>query len=145
MKAWVWAGISALALGACGGGPTTQSAVPETALRAFVDAMIYGDHEVVWAALEPDFREDLQVQWEQEVARYGRDVVGHHPAALLLPVWLPRETQLRVTERVDRSGDHVALRLETVFGREHRVDMRRGAEGWVFTLTWASGAEGSDG
>lgn len=110
--------------------PNTQSA-PESALRAFHDAVRSGDSARVEAFLTDGARHALGLR----AARWA-ELTGDErpPSSFLLASWAPGEAYIESVERLSTSDDETHLRVRTYLGEEVEVVMLRAPEGWRVRL-----------
>lgn len=118
---FVVAWLAALTLAACS---RSAPAAPESAFRAFRDALRYGDGATVWAMLTPDAQAQLT------------DLAGdrEEPWRSLRVAWAPTEADIDTLERVSIDEQGAVLRVTTYHGDSHDVALVRHDGSWLVAL-----------
>lgn len=114
-------------LGGCSRGDGHTVAAPETAYRAFLDAVRSRDGDAVHAFLEDRVRDDLAARAERWRAATGKEL---SPPEFLMMAWGPGEADVERIEREATEGGTTTLRVETALGESYRVSLRREAGEW---------------
>lgn len=122
---------------ACTTAPANEVAAPESAFRAFREALQRADRQAAWTFLGPRTQAALQARFE-EANRAGFALQS--PADLLVVSFVPRAVDLQRIERAEQGADHVVLRVTSAHGIEADVQLWRVAGGWVLELVDAEGA-----
>lgn len=130
-RGWAMAGgMVALAAGTvgCERRAANDRAAPESAWRAFRDALGSRDRDAVWAFLGDETRAALEAQ----AATFGEG--GPAAKELIRVSWVPAETDVASIRRENEDDAGVDLVLTSVHGVESRVRMLRGEAGWRVEL-----------
>lgn len=129
--AFVFATLAAIALMFAGCGRSTPAS-PESAFRAFRDALRYGANEAAWAMLTPRAQSTL--------AADDTDA----PWRSLRVAWVPAEADIESLERVSIDEAGAVLRVTTYHGDSHEVALVRGEEAWLIDLDLTRVADADD-
>lgn len=133
-RGWLRAACGWVALAgasACAAPPANEVVAPESAFRAFREALQRADRESAWTFLGPRTQAALQARFE-EANRAG--LTMQSPADLLVVSYVPRAVDLQRIERAEQGDDHVVLRLTSAHGIEADVQLFRVERGWVLEL-----------
>ncbi len=113
--------LAVLALAGCS---RSAPASPESAFRAFRDALRYGDGAMVWAMLTPASQAQLS-----DLAGEGDE-----PWRALRVAWAPTEADIDTLERVSIDEQGAVLRVTTYHGDSHEVALVRHDGSWLVAL-----------
>lgn len=118
---FVGAWLAVLTLAACS---RSAPAAPESAFRAFRDALRYGDGATVWAMLTPASQSRLSA--------IAAD--ADEPWRSLRVAWAPTEADIDTLERVSIDEQGAVLRVTTYHGDSHDVALVRHEGSWLVEL-----------
>ena len=124
--------IVALAFTACAPSEPWKVNNPELALRGFLSALAFRDHEIVWEFLDDDSREALAQQQQaadDENWTYDFDALEH-----LYSVWVPSAFFIDHLETTEENDDSATVVIHSIYGSQVPVTLTKSGERWTIAL-----------
>lgn len=107
-----------------------ERAAPESAFRAFRDALSAGNGVVVWSFLGEETRSQL----EERLAELPESAGYTEPWQLVMANWVPTEEDIDRIERIEESDGAVTLEIHEHLGAVTTMVLLREGDGWVVEL-----------
>ena len=125
-----------LALPSCAPSEPWNVNSPELALRGFLSALAYRDHDIVWEFLDDESREALAEQHRGAQRVGDHDVADVGSAALehLYSVWVPSAFFIDHLETTEENDDSATVVIHSIYGSQVPVTLTKSGERWTIAL-----------